>query len=42
MIIKDEMTGFWCHTLQHNIKEKLRFKTKGYPLIFLKELVNND
>ena len=36
MIIKDEMTGFWCYTLQHNIKEKIRFKP---GMFFFKYLI---
>ena len=29
MVLKDEQTGFWCHTLQMNVPEKIRYEPKG-------------
>ena len=29
MIIRDEQTGFWCHSLQMNASESIRYQPKG-------------
>ena len=29
MVLSDEQTGFWCHTLQMNVPEKIRYEPKG-------------
>ena len=29
MVIRDEQTGFWCHSLQMNASESIRYQPKG-------------
>ena len=29
MVLQDEQTGFWCHTLLMGVPKKLRFNLKG-------------
>ena len=38
MVLQDEQTGFWCHTLLMDVPEKIRFKLKGKKASFNKHL----
>ena len=29
MVLHDEQTGFWCHTLLMDVPEKIRYELKG-------------
>ena len=29
MVLQDEQTGFWCHTLLKDVPEKIRLQNKG-------------
>ncbi len=33
MVLQDEQTGFWCHTLLKDIPEKILFGLKGKQLV---------